>query len=140
VKGRLYGGRNVSRAAMASETTSGATIACMASADSLSCWTPPPDLPSRIRSAVRAVLFAREPDIHPQLRDRVLKEVLWFATEVPRKYAKRYRSAAAWESQRKGKRVGELGGSCRARACVDSCHLSHSTAARAGCDGDRGNN
>jgi hypothetical protein len=44
---------------------------------------------------VRAALFAREPDIHPQLRDRVLKEVLWFATEVPRKYATRYRSVAA---------------------------------------------
>ena len=76
-------------------------------ADYLSCWTPPSDLPSRIRSAVRAVLFAREPDIHPQLRDRVLKEVLWFATEVPRKYATRYRSVAAWELQRKGTRVGE---------------------------------
>lgn len=62
VKGRLYGGRNVSGAA-ASETTSCATIACMASADYLSFWTAPPDLPSRIRSAVRAVLFAREPDI-----------------------------------------------------------------------------
>jgi hypothetical protein len=95
------------RRCQASETTSCATIACMASADYLSCWTPPPDLPSRIRSAVRAVLFAREPDIHPQLRDRVLKEVLWFATEVPRKYATRYRSVAAWELQRKGKRVGE---------------------------------
>ena len=110
VKGWLYGGRNVSGAAMASETTSCATIACMASADYLSCWTPPPDLPSRIRSAVRAVLFAREPDVHPQLRDRVLKEVLWFATEVPRKYATRYRSVAAWELQRKGKRVGDWAG------------------------------
>jgi hypothetical protein len=27
-----------------------------------------------------------------------------------------------------------MGGSCRARACVDSCQLSHSTAVRAGCD------
>jgi hypothetical protein len=39
--------------------------------------------------------------------DRVLKEVLWFATEVPRKYATRYRSVAAWDLQRKGKRVGD---------------------------------
>jgi hypothetical protein len=69
-----------------------------------------PDMPSRIRSAVRAVLFAREPDVHPQLRDRVLKEVLWFATEVPRKYATRYRSVAAWDLQRKGKRVGDWAG------------------------------
>jgi hypothetical protein len=29
---------------------------------------------------VRAVPFARDPDVHPQLTDRVLKEVLWFAT------------------------------------------------------------
>ena len=79
----------------------------MASEDYLSFWTPPPDMPSRIRSAVRAVLFAREPDVHPQLRDRVLKEVLWFATEVPRKYATRYRSVAAWDLQRKGERVGD---------------------------------
>jgi hypothetical protein len=107
VKGRLYGGRNVSGAAMASKTTSCATIASMAGDDYLSFWTPPPDLPSRIRSAVRAVPFAREPDIHPQLRDRVLKEVLWSATKVPRKYATRYRSVAALELQRKGKRVGE---------------------------------
>jgi hypothetical protein len=42
--------------------------------------------------------------------DRVLKEVLWFATEVPRKYATRYRSVAAWELQRKGMRVGEWAG------------------------------
>jgi hypothetical protein len=40
----------------------------------------------------------------------VLKEVLWFATEVPRKYATRYRSVAAWELQRKGMRVGEWAG------------------------------
>jgi hypothetical protein len=52
-------------------------------------------MPSRIRSAVRA------------------------ATEVPRKYATRYRSVAAWELQRKGKRV-RMGGSCRPRACMDS--------------------
>ena len=37
----------------------------------------------------------------------MLKEVLWFATEVPRKYATRYRSVAAWELQRKGECVGE---------------------------------
>jgi hypothetical protein len=33
--------------------------------------------------------------------------VLWLATEVPRKYATRYRSVAAWELQRKGECVGE---------------------------------
>jgi hypothetical protein len=33
--------------------------------------------------------------------------VLWFATEVPRKYATRYRSVPAWDLQRKGKRVGD---------------------------------
>jgi hypothetical protein len=85
---------------------------------------------------VRAVLFAREPDVHPQLRDRVLKEVLWFATEVPRKYATRYRSIAAWDLQCKGKRVGDLGGACRTRACVDSRELSPSTALRAGRQSD----
>jgi hypothetical protein len=37
----------------------------------------------------------------------VLKEVLGLATEVPRKYATRYRSVAAWDLQRKGKRGGD---------------------------------
>jgi hypothetical protein len=41
------------------------------------------------------------------MRDRVLKEVLWFATEVPGKYTTRYRSVAAWEPQRKSKRFDE---------------------------------
>ena len=107
---RLYGGRNVSGAAMASETTSCATIASMASDDYLSFWTPPPGFAIENPERCQAVLFAREPDVHPQLRGRVLKEVLWFATEVPRKYSTRYRSVAAWELQRKGKRVGECGG------------------------------
>ena len=107
----------------------------MASKDYLSFWTPPPDMPSRIRSAVRAVLFARERDVHPQLRDRVLKEVLWFATEVPRKYATRYRSVAAWDLQRKGERVGDWMGLV-ARACVDPRELSPSTAVRPRCQSD----
>jgi hypothetical protein len=80
-------------------------MSSVASEDYVSFWTAPADMPSRTRSAVRAVLFAREPDLHPQMRDRVLREVLWFATEVPGKYTTRYRSIAAWELQRKSKRV-----------------------------------
>jgi hypothetical protein len=49
--------------------------------------------------------------------DRVLKEVLWFATEVPRKYATRYRSVAAWDLQRKGKRVGDWVALSRTSMC-----------------------
>ena len=49
----------------------------MASESYVSFWMAPADMPSRTRSAVRAVLFAQDPDLHPQMRDRVLKEVLW---------------------------------------------------------------
>ena len=66
---------------------------------------------------MRAVLLAREHNVHPQLQDRVLKEVLWFATEVPRKYATRYRSVAAWDLQRKGERVGDWMGLVRTSMC-----------------------
>jgi hypothetical protein len=79
----------------------------MAGESYVSSWTAPADMPSRTRSAVRAVLFAREPYLHPQMRERVLREVLWFATEVSGKYTTRYRSVAAWELQRKSKRVAE---------------------------------
>jgi len=79
----------------------------MASESYVSFWMAPADMPSRTRSAVRAVLFTQDPDLHPQMRDRVLKEVLWFVTEVPGKYATRYRSVAAWELQRKSKRVAD---------------------------------
>jgi hypothetical protein len=65
-------------------------------------WMPPSDLESRIESAVRALLFTRQPELHSQMRDRVLGQVLWFATEVPSKYATRYRSSEAYRLQQTG--------------------------------------
>lgn len=75
--------------------------------DYIAPWVAPTDMESRIQSAVRAVLFAREADLHPQMRDRIVAQVLWFATEVPTKYATRYRSHDAWKRQLASKRVNE---------------------------------
>jgi hypothetical protein len=81
-------------------------MSSMASEGYVSFWAAPADMASR-PAAPSGPSSSPESPTCTRMRDRVLREVLWFATEVPGKYTKRYRSVAAWELQRKSKRVAE---------------------------------